>query len=83
MGSILEEQETNVNFGREDDRAVIYTSDSTTMTKLNKLVETQETELKLDSVSRLPSGEVIGRTYSCPKEFISFQSKRVNRTYSA
>ena len=82
MSVMLAEQETNVNFTREDSRAIIYTSDTTTMTKLNKLVELEETEWKLESVSKLPTGEVVGRTYSCPKEFISFRSKRTSRTYT-
>lgn len=60
----------------------IYTTDTTTMTKLNKLVEIQETEWKLESVSKLPSGEIVGKTYSCPKEFISFRAKRISRNYT-
>lgn len=82
MGLSLREQETNINFGREDDRAIIYTSDTTTMTKLNKLVELQGTEWRLESTSKLFTCEIIGRTYSCPKEFISFRSKRVSRIYT-
>ena len=77
MGLMIEEQETHVNFNRDDERAVIYTSDTTTMTKLNKLLKLQGTEWKLESVARAKSGEEIGRTYSCPKEFISFRSKKV------
>lgn len=38
MSVMIEEQETCINFMRGDDRAMIYTSDTTTMTKLNKLV---------------------------------------------
>lgn len=37
---------THVNFNRNDDRAVIYTSDTTMMTKFNKLVEIAGTEWK-------------------------------------
>ncbi len=37
---------THVNFNRNDDRAVIYTSDNTMMTKFNKLVEIAGTEWK-------------------------------------
>lgn len=82
MSLTIEEQETNVNFGREDERAIIYTSDTTTMTKLNKLIELQDTEWRLESISRLPTGKVIGKTYSCPVGFISFRSKRVKREYT-
>lgn len=82
MGLMVEEQETQVNFNRNDKRAMIYTSDSTMMTKLNKLVELQDTEWKLESVSKLKNGELIGKTYSCPVSFISFRKKKVKRTYS-
>lgn len=46
MGLMIEEQETHINFSRGDERAKIYTSDTTTITRLNKLVELQETEWK-------------------------------------
>lgn len=82
MGLTMEEQETHINFSREDSRAEIYVSDTTMITKLNKLVELPETEWKLERVSKLDSGEVIGKTYSCPVEFISFRTKRINRNYS-
>lgn len=82
MSVMIEEQETCVNFMRGDDRAMIYTSDTTTMTKLNKLVELDGTEWKLESEAKLPSGELVGKTYSCPVSFISFRSKRVKRTYT-
>lgn len=80
MGLMIEEQETHINFMRGDERASIYTSDTTMMTKLNKLVEAENTEWKLEEVVKLPSGELIGKTYSCPVSFISFRTKRIKRT---
>lgn len=82
MGLMIEEQETHINFSRGDERAKIYTSDTTTMTKLNKLVELQGTEWRLEGVTKLKSGEIIGRTYSCPVSLISFRKKRVQRKLS-
>ena len=82
MSLTIEEQETHINFSRGDKRAIIYTSDTTTMTKLNKLIELPSTEWKLESESRLKSGELIGKTYSCPVEFVSFRTKRVQRVYT-
>lgn len=79
MSVMIEEQETCINFMRGDDRATIYTSDTTTMTKLNKLVELDGTEWKLESEARLPSGELVGKTYSCPVSFITFRSKRIKK----
>lgn len=81
MGLIIEEQETHVNFNRNEERAVIYTSDTTTMTKLDRLASVAGTEWRLEGVSAL-KGDIIGKTYSCPKEFISFRSKRVERNLS-
>lgn len=52
MGLMIEEQETHINFSRGDERAKIYTSDTTTMTKLNKLVELQGTEWRLEGVTK-------------------------------
>ena len=82
MGLMVEEQETHINFSRGDERAKIYTSDTTTMTKLNKLVELQGTEWKLEGVTKLKSGEIVGKTYSCPVSLISFRKKRVQRNLS-
>ncbi len=82
MSLSVEEQETHINFNRDDERATVYTSDTTMMTKLNKLVELPDTEWKLESVTRLKNGELIGKTYSCPVNFISFRKKKVERDYS-
>lgn len=82
MGLMIEEQETHINFSRGDERAKIYTSDTTTITRLNKLVELQETEWKLEGVIKLKFGEIIGKTYSCPVSLISFRKKRVQRNLS-
>lgn len=82
MGLPLEEQETHINFSRDGVKATVYTSDTTVMTKLNKLVKLQGTEWKLESESKLKNGELVEKTYSCPVEFISFRSKRTKREYT-
>lgn len=77
MGLPIYEQETNINFMRDEDIAVIYTSDSTTMTKLDKKVKMPNTEWKLKEVHRLQdTGDIIGKTYTCPKSLISFRTAR-------
>lgn len=74
---------THVNFNRNDDRAVIYTSDTTMMTKFNKLVEIAGTEWKVEKVEKLSkTDEITGITYSCPVNFISFRKKNVEREYT-
>ena len=44
MSLLIKEQETHINFNRDNERATVYTSDTTMMTKLNKLVELPGTE---------------------------------------
>lgn len=82
MSLSIEEQETHINFNRDDEKAIVYTSDTTMMTKLNKLVELPDTKWKLESVTKLKNGEIVGKTYSCPVNFISFRKKKVERVYS-
>ena len=80
MGLQIEEQETHISFMRGDERAIIYTSDTTMMTKFNKLVETASTEWKKEEVATLPrTGEIIGITYSCPVNFVSYRTKAIKR----
>lgn len=77
MGLTIEEQETNINWGRGDKRTQIYVSDTTMMTKLDKLIKLPNTEWKLEEEIRLQrTGELVGKRYSCPVEFISFRTKR-------
>ena len=74
MALPVHEQETNIIFMRNSDMAVIYTSDSTTMTKLDKLIALPEGKWKLKKTHSLQdTGEIIGKTYTCPKDCISFR----------
>lgn len=83
MALQIEEQETHVNFMRGDARARIYTSDTTMMTKFNKLVEAAGKDWIVEEVHRLQkTGEVIGITYSCPVSFVSYRKKAVSREYT-
>lgn len=70
-----DEQETNINFLRNEDVAEVYTSDSTTITKLDKAVEAGTWKLKQNHYLRA-TGELIGKTYEAPKEFISFRTRK-------
>jgi hypothetical protein len=75
MALTLEEQEVHVSFGRLDDRASIYVSDTRYINKLNKLAEKSD-EWKIEHEERLKStGELLGVTYSCPINLISFRTK--------
>ena len=75
MHVMLEEQETHISWGRLDDRVKVYVSDRTVMTKLDKLVATEGSEWKLDKISKLRTGEMVGKFYSCPIQCIAFRAK--------
>lgn len=82
MVLMIEEQETHINFCRNDERAEIYTSDTTKFSKLFKLSELSGTEWKLERVHKLKNGEIIGYTFSFPVKCISFRKKSVTRNYT-
>lgn len=80
MGLNISEQETSVNFSRDGDICTVYTSDSTVMTKLDKLVESDKSpHWKLKEEHRLHNGELIGKTYETHKRLISFRSNITTR----
>ncbi len=72
----LEEQETIIHFMRNDGYATIYTTDRTTMTKLDKLCEQSPEFYKLTKEDAI-KGEVCGKTYRLTdKTLVSFRSKK-------
>lgn len=73
MGVPLFEQETVINIMRDEDVAHICTSDSTMITKLEHRCESNPDEWK--KVDENPEYKF----YECPKNFISFRSKKVTR----
>lgn len=70
MGVPLFEQETVINIMRDEDIAHICTSDSTMITKLEHRCESNPDEWK--KVDENPEYKF----YECPKNFISFRSKK-------
>ncbi len=67
----ISEQEVNINFMRDEDFATIYTSDTTYMTKLDKLCKTSPDMYSLIS----DTGR--GKTYRVEdKTLISFRAKK-------
>lgn len=66
------EQETIVRITRDEENAVVYTSDLTMMTKLDKLVETSG-EWYLVKSTNFKDGTIADKTYECPKRLISFR----------
>lgn len=67
----LYEQETHISFMRDEDFARIYTSDSTQITRLDKLCESNP------DMYQLERDEKLSRSYICKdKSMISFRSKK-------
>lgn len=64
------EQETSISFYRTDDRFEVYTSDSTMITKLDKLVR-DGSAWSLEKVWT-QQGDIVGKTYSAPKKCIMY-----------
>lgn len=80
MGLSIEEQETTISFFRDSDVARIFTSDSTVMTRLDKLAERNDApSWKMVEEHRLQSGEIVGKSYETSKRLISFRSNVVTR----
>lgn len=77
-GIATDEQETVVQFGRNDEYMTIYTTDSTVMTKLDKCVEGGEYEV-IEIHKLQKSDKIIGKTYKAKKRLLSFRKKFVER----
>lgn len=73
----LQEQETTIQFNRQEDVAHICTSDTTMKTKLDKICKNNPTYWKLIS------DDGVFSTYECtPKSLISFRSKVKQREFT-
>ena len=72
-----EEQETVVNFGRQDEDMSVYTSDKTMMTKLDKKVKAYPDTWRLVETIKDMKGEVVGKRYTAPKKLCSLRNNTV------
>ena len=64
------EQETTINLFRDDETAKVYTSDSTMITKLDKMVAKQPDAYKV------VKQDEYGKWYEFPKKLLRFGSVR-------
>ena len=79
MGIPTEEQETVIQFSRHGPEAIIDTTDSTMINKLNKLVEKSAHYSLIET--HVAKGEEIGRKYLVDdKTMISFRSTKKSET---
>jgi hypothetical protein len=74
------EQETVIQFNRDQSVCTIWTSDSTVMTKLDKLCKTSEF-YKLVKETKTQDGEIAGKFYELSdKTRVSFRGTKVQYT---
>jgi len=79
MGVPLNEQETCISWFRDGRSAVVYTTDSTTMTKLDKMCESSK-NYELEKVQKNRYGEILAKKYRVrDKSLISFRSAKTQR----
>lgn len=82
MGVAVEEQETVIQFNRSDSYATIYTSDSTMITKLDKMCKSAPENYSLDKTETV-NGEVVAKFYRlADKSRVSFRARKVERVLS-
>ena len=75
MGLSTSEQETVVQYDRDGDTATIYTSDSTQITRLDKIYKRHR--------EHKDNGEIIAVEYVIDKKLVSYRSKRIQRNLTA
>lgn len=80
IGSVpAAEQETTISYSRSDSKVVIWSSDKTVWTKLDKLVE-KSSHYRLKKTGTV-KGAVVSKTYEIDdKSLISFRSDKVKLT---
>ena len=77
MSISVNEQETTINFSRDRKECEIWTSDTTVMTKLDKLCEESPKNYRLDAIGEI-DGETVDKCYIISdKRLISFRRDRV------
>ena len=73
MNVMIDEQETHISWNRGDEYATVYTSDRTTMTKLDRKCEDNPDAWQIIDKQTI-SGDVVAKTYKCPRKLISFRN---------
>lgn len=78
----VSEQETVIQFNRDQQHATIYTSDRMTMTKLDKRCKESPEFYALERVEHDQEGNVVGKFYKLSnKQLISFRSKKKQQSF--
>lgn len=77
------EQETTIVFSRKENKASVYCSDNTMLTKIQKLLNTPDSEWELKGMDEDKEGNPTGYFFECPKNLISLRAKKkVGKEYT-
>lgn len=76
MGLSIEEQEIHINASRDEEFATAYCSDSTWITKMDKLVA------KSPELFEVIAENDVSKTYRFPKRLLSVRSTIIQREYT-
>lgn len=76
ISSSVEEQETTIVIERVLDRAKIFTSDNTELTRLKRVFAASDGEWQCWEGTRNSKGEITGYFFSCPKTLVSYRAKK-------
>lgn len=74
MGIPTNERETVVQYDRNGETMTVYTTDSTQITRLDKIYQRHKEHKQ--------AGEVVAVEYVVDKKLLSYRSRRVKRTLS-
>lgn len=72
----MEEQETVISFSRKDERATVYCSDNTMLTKIQKLLNAPDSEWTLEQTFKNTDGKPTGYEFSVTKKLIALRPKK-------
>ena len=79
----IAEQETVIQFDRDDKKCTIWTSDSTMMTKLDKLCRSTPSYYKFVRETKTQNGDLVGKYYELSeKKLLSFRTSIIKRELS-
>lgn len=79
----IAEQETVIQFDRDNKKCTIWTSDSTMMTKLDKLCKSTPTYYKFVRETKTQDGNLVGKYYELlDKKLLSFRTSIIKRELS-
>lgn len=79
----VNEQETTISYARDSKEVDIWTSDTTVMTKLDKLCESDDNYVLKSTEKAKIGGEIIAKVYKiADKKLLSFRRKKEGKKLS-